>query len=111
MATSDFETYKNLANAIIAKQVELLGRDLAIKKAQKVGGLQVDEEGSVVSILEDNIKTLGELVRKYSDVSGNTAIKFCRESIKPILEENPDIKLPKELQENFSLEENFLSAL
>ena len=111
MADSELGTYKDIASAIIKKQIGLIGATLATKKARNVSGLQIGENGEVFSITEDSISTIGNLVRQYADISGDTAIQFCREAIEPVLADHPGTNLPKELQVGFSLQENFLSAL
>lgn len=67
---NDFDSYKNILNRLIAKQISLLGIDLALAAAKKIPGIIVGPDGKVVSIQADE-KTAAKLVTEaYISLSG-----------------------------------------
>ncbi|KKP69772.1 hypothetical protein A2X44_04845 [candidate division CPR3 bacterium GWF2_35_18] len=92
------EIYNKIATAIIQKQAEIIGSKIAIKKAEKVPQLVLDDQGEVFNLGLDPIVTLGNLVKEYMQLSGSVAINFSKEAISNILLNNPGIELPTELQ-------------
>ena len=92
------DIYNKIATAIIQKQAEIIGKKIAIKKAEKVPQLALNDQGEVFNLGMDPVVTLGNLVREYMQLSGNVAIIFSKEAISNIILNTPEIKLPKELQ-------------
>jgi len=88
------EQYKSIVRAIIDKQSNVIGRDMAIKKANNVPGIEVDSDGTVLSIKGDYKKILEDLVGEYSLLSGDIAIKFCKDAIKEIIEKYTALNIP-----------------
>lgn len=92
------DIYNKIATAIIQKQAEIIGNKMAIKKAEKVPQLALNDQGEVFNSGVDPIATLGNLVREYVQLSGSVAISFSKEAISNIILNNPDILLPPELK-------------
>lgn len=90
--------YKELLTAIIKKQSSMIGMSLAVKKAQNIAGLEVDENGNVTACAGDALKMVEELVNAYSALAGDMAIKFCKEASKPVEEKYPSLAVPAVLQ-------------
>lgn len=84
------EEYSKLISQIIRKQVAILGPDVAILKAQKVEGLEVDEEGNVKTIEREPQQTLEDLIDQYVGLSG----QIVKSAIKPLLADYPDLEIP-----------------
>jgi hypothetical protein len=102
--------YCELASAIVQKQGDVIGLDLAVKKAQKIAGLIVADDGRVIRLDHQPVEELGRLVDEYAQLSGATAIKFSRQAIEPLLSSFPNISLPKQLKESYSPAEEFLRS-
>lgn len=94
----DQQLYCELATAIIQKQGEIIGLDMAVKKAKNLPQLISDDEGNVLAIYGKPTESLALLVSQYSKMSGNTAITFCKDAITKIVSKHPDIELPDILQ-------------
>lgn len=90
--------YKEIVTAIIEKQKSIIGSDMAIRKSRKVTGLTVNDEGKAEGISEDPINTLESLIKEYSALSGNIAIKFSKEAAGPIAQKYPELSLPQILR-------------
>ena len=65
-----FEQYKALMSEIIAKQIVILGPQIAIIKARGVAGLTIDEEGRAVDIKGEPAAALQSLIDVYVNLSG-----------------------------------------
>ena len=66
----DIDQYKSLLTEVIAKQVIILGPDIAVLKARSVPGLEVSDNGAVVNITGDPAKVVQQLVDTYVELSG-----------------------------------------
>lgn len=64
------EQYKAVMSEIIAKQSIILGPDMAIARAKKVSGLEIDEKGMVTNITVDPALALHQLIDTYVELSG-----------------------------------------
>ena len=82
------EDYKNLIADIVRKQIDILGFDIAIRKANSVEGLKVGEKGEVVSLSGDPQTVLQELVSKYVALSG----EIVKNILNPVFAKYPEIK-------------------
>lgn len=83
------DQYKDVINEIIAKQVAVLGPDVALTKAQQIDGMKVDASGKVVKITGDPQQTLQRLVDSYFELSG----QIVRNIIQPVFEKYPSVKV------------------
>ena len=64
------EQYKSLMSEIIAKQIVILGPQIAIIKARNVAGLTIDEEGKATDIKGEPTEALQNLIDVYVNLSG-----------------------------------------
>ena len=64
------DEYKSLLSDIIAKQVVVLGPDVAILKARNVSSLVIDDKGVVSDIIGDGDVAVRELINVYVQLSG-----------------------------------------
>ena len=63
--------YQNLIEEIVGKQVEILGPDIALRKAKNIPGLELDETGQVLRLDESSAQNiLQQLVDEYIALSG-----------------------------------------
>jgi hypothetical protein len=87
MMTSD---YKKLIEEIVAKQMDILGAEMAVRKAQNVSGLKLDDGGKILSLDESNLQgVLQKLVDEYIALSG----AIVKNILDPVLVKYPEIKL------------------
>lgn len=86
--------YKDIIEALIKKQSNLIGLSMAISKAHKVNGISIDDNGRVIDIRGDGKTVLGGIVKEYSFLSGDFGISFCRKVVGPFAKKNPTLKLP-----------------
>lgn len=82
------EQYKSVMSEIITKQSVILGPDMAIMRAKKVSGIEVDEKGVVVSVSGDPADALKRLIDTYVELSG----QIVRNALGPIFTKYPEIK-------------------
>ncbi|TSA46018.1 hypothetical protein D4R52_01300 [bacterium] len=82
------EDYKKLVTEIITKQIDILGPDMAVRRAKNVAGLEVRDDGTVVAIQGDPDTVLRELVDQYITLSG----QIVKNILGPIFAKYPDVK-------------------
>jgi hypothetical protein len=64
------EQYLSLFTDIIAKQIVILGPDIAVLKARNVAELTVDDSGVVTAISGDPKVSMEKLIDVYVELSG-----------------------------------------
>ena len=102
MSKNEKQEYCDLAATIIKKQGEILGIDVAVKRAQKVADITIDNEGNVFSMGDKPQQALEKLIKEYEEISGTTALKFCQESANGYLKNHPDLAIPSILQQTIN---------
>ncbi len=85
-------SYAQLISAVVAKQGEIMGLEMALKAARK-NGLQVEDDGSVANGSRQKLELL---VGAYKELQGGMAVLFAKKAIKPLLTGKED--LPQELR-------------
>ncbi|OGE79091.1 MAG: hypothetical protein A2751_05600 [Candidatus Doudnabacteria bacterium RIFCSPHIGHO2_01_FULL_46_14] len=84
------QDYKKLIEEIISKQMDILGPEIAIRKATNVAGLKLSDKGEVLSIDENNAQAiLQKLVDEYIALSG----AIVKNILNPVFAKYPGIKL------------------
>ncbi|AOV94927.1 hypothetical protein AQV86_03305 [Nanohaloarchaea archaeon SG9] len=86
-----------IAEIAIQNQSDLSSEELAVRQANQVEGLQVNDEGEVESFNGDKKEILSQLVEKYEEMMGNVATNLIAEEMK-----NRDVEaseLPEKLSE------------
>lgn len=91
------DKYKELLDAILKRQILLLDEKVAVQHARAVPGLEVTDEGEVMSIKGDPVEVVRGLVEQFNLYSGSVGVLFCKQAAEPILEKYPDLKVPKEI--------------
>ncbi len=87
---ADSADYKKLIEEIVGKQVEILGPDIALRKAKNIPGLELDETGRVLRLDESNSQNiLQKLVDGYIALSG----AIVKNILDPVFAKYPEIKL------------------
>ena len=76
----DNKGYKELMSDIISKQSVILGPDIARIRAKNVNGLEISEDGKVISIKGEPREVLRNLVDEYVSLSGQI-VKTALESV------------------------------
>ncbi len=83
------EDYQKLITEIIRKQTDILGPDIALRKAKNVLGLKVNDAGEVQKIEGDPQSVLQKLVEEYISLSG----QIVKNILGPVFAKYPEIKL------------------
>lgn len=81
--------YQKLISEIVHKQIDILGPDMAVRKANNVQGLKVSADGEGISIGGDPQEVLQQLVSEYVALSG----EIVKNILSPVLAKYPEIKL------------------
>lgn len=85
----DKQQYQALMSEIIAKQIVILGPEIAVLKARNVSSLIIEDDGKVTEINGDPVNALQGLIDEYIALSG----EIVRNVTRPILEKYPSIKV------------------
>lgn len=80
--------YKSLLTDIIAKQIVILGPDIAVLKARNVAELEIGKDGKVQDIRGDSRQALQKLINEYVNLSG----LIVKNALGSIFEKYPAIK-------------------
>jgi chemotaxis protein CheY-P-specific phosphatase CheC len=86
----NIEEYKSMLSELIKKQVVMLGPSVALGKAKKVEGLQIDDQGNVTNITGDPKQVLKDLANEYMEISSQIA----QNTIEALLNKYPGIESP-----------------
>jgi len=97
----DDVVYKNIAEAIIRKQADIIGKDIAMRKARKVTNIILDDVGKIVRLGDDPVKCISDLIQEYANLSADAALRFSREAALPFI--TPTLKIPDELKPSYQL--------
>lgn len=81
--------YQNVLTDLIKKQMLMLGPNVALGQARRVGGMTVDDEGNVTQIEGDPQQVLSEVAKQYMSLSGQIA----QMTLESVVAKYPDIKL------------------
>ena len=82
--------YKKMITELIQKQIVMLGPSVALGKAKKVSGLEIDDKGNVTNISGDPSQVLKELAKEYMEISSQIA----QNTIDTLLSKYPNVKRP-----------------
>jgi len=96
MTAGDEQVYKEVISRIIQKQVELLG-SLAVLKASTVGGLEIDDQGGVISITGVPFIIIHNLLLKYEEIAGRAATMSSKMVVADLKTKYPGLELPPKL--------------
>lgn len=84
------EDYKKLIEEIVGKQMDILGPEIALRKARNIPGLKIDEQGRVAHLDESDAQNiLQKLVDEYIALSG----AIVKNILDPVFAKYPEIKL------------------
>lgn len=92
------DAYQEMAEAIIKKQILVLGQQIAIERAKKVSGIAMDESGNIQSIGGNGLDVVEKLIETYQELLGPAGLSFAKDAAEPIIKNNPGVSLPKSLQ-------------
>ncbi len=82
------EQYKAVISEVIAKQVVILGPEIAVLKAKNVPELEVSSNGVVTDIKGDPQVALQKLIDQYVELSG----QIVKNALGPIFTKYPSVK-------------------
>lgn len=81
--------YKAVITDLIKKQMLMLGPNVTIGQARKVEGLQVGDDGTVVSIEGDPQVVLTNVAKQFMSLSGQIA----QMTLESLIAKYPDVKI------------------
>ncbi len=87
------DVYKEVLTAIVQRFFALLGEP-AVRKARRVYGLQVQDDGMVVGYQGDGMIIVQGLVIEYMTLLGPQALTLTQRALEPTMKRNPEVKLP-----------------
>lgn len=90
---------KELAKIAVAKEADLSNKELAIRQANKVEGLEVNDDGEVESIDLDKGEVLENLIENFEEMMGDVAANLIAEEMKKNDVEVSE--LPEELSKRY----------
>lgn len=90
-------TWNEALEAAIQKEIDVLGKNVAVRTARQVEGLDVGDDGSVTTLNRDGKQCLADLVEAYQDVGGAVSATLIARSIKQA--GGDDLDLPDVLAE------------
>lgn len=91
--------YQELMNAIVQRQASILGIAVAVRRARKVAGLAVGDDGKVLSLSKPPLEALEQMTKEFIDLSGDVGKVFCKVVAKEMMKKYPDLKLPEILKD------------
>lgn len=90
---------KQLAKIAIEKESQLSNEALAIRQANQVDGLEVNEDGDIKTFEGEKVEVIARLVNKYMEMMGDVAANLIAEEMKNNDVEPPE--LPDELVQRY----------
>ncbi len=81
--------FKEIIEQVIAEQQHIIG-PVAVQHAQKVDGMDVDDDGQVTAIERDGETLLKELLFSYKAVVGEQAVEVVKRKVRNSLDTVPD---------------------
>lgn len=76
-----------------------MGIAVAVRRARKVAGLVVGDDGKVLSLSKPPLEALEQMTKEFIDLSGDVGKVFCKVVSKETLKKYPDLKLPEILKD------------
>lgn len=89
-------TFEDAIETAIEKEIQTLGKDIAVKRARSVEGLEIDDDGKVTALERDGSDVLGDLVLEYVDYAGTISASMIARQIQGT--EMEDLDLPRILR-------------
>lgn len=80
--------YKELLSDIIAKQIVILGPEIAVLKARSISGLNISDGGKVLDFSGDPNELVEKLVDAYVDLSG----QIVKSALISVFRKYPELK-------------------
>lgn len=88
----NMDPYGEAVSRIIKEQQNLIG-PIALDQARKVVGLNLNG-GNNITFVGDKKEILGDLVKQYAKLFGQTSVEVCKEAIAPIFDKIPIAEIP-----------------
>ncbi|MFB6180499.1 MAG: hypothetical protein ABEJ93_01350 [Candidatus Nanohalobium sp.] len=95
------DEYKDLIEIAVKKEINTMGKPIALRQAKKASGLKLDEDGNVEELEEPGEKVLEEVLEKFEEATGPVAVAVISTAIKQEKDEI-NIDLPEDLEEEMN---------
>lgn len=89
------EDYAPLMTVIVQKMVIVMGREKALKLAERVPGVQVGPDGRVIPPVD--LESLRQLVREYKSAAGTVSLYLMKGAVASAMN-GSKLPLPDELR-------------
>ncbi len=89
-------TYKDIAQKIVDREMEVIGQQLAMRTAREVEGIEINDEGDIQELEGEGKKLIDELVKGYEEKTGKVAVSIIARTVKEIGGDEKD--LPERLE-------------
>lgn len=77
------QDYKQLLTRVIKNQIIILGPTITLAKARKVKGLNISDDGTVISISQQPEEITKQLIKQFTELSSIIAKK----TIQPLMQQ------------------------
>ncbi len=92
------EGYRELITAVVKNEKRIV-KDVAVREANRIEGLYVDEQGNVEDLERDGSKIFEDLYKRYKELGFGAAKIIIKKAIQPVLEKYQDLEVPDELSD------------
>ncbi len=89
-------TYKEVAQKTVEREMEVIGKELAMRVAKETDNLDIDDEGNISRLGENKKDIIDKLVAGYQDITGDIAVSIIARAIKDI--GGDELDLPERLE-------------
>jgi len=93
--------YCEIIETTIRKQIETIGKPVALRQARKVEGLEIADDGTVTCVEGDGKELLEQVVDNFRSMLGPVATATTVRAIKKEYGEDIDIELPDIIRKEF----------
>lgn len=90
------DIYGQVVENIIKEQENIIG-PLAVERAKKVQGLEINWQKHDIKVSGDKKDVLDKLVKQYEALFGRTSIEVCREAASQFIARLPKNDIPSAL--------------
>ncbi len=90
-------TYEEVAEAAVKREMEIIGKQIAVKIAKETEGVAIDDDGNVDKIKGEGKEVIAKLVSEYEEKIGKVAVTLISKAIKEI--GGDELDLPSRIEE------------
>lgn len=90
--------YSDVVETVVKKFIDTQGQALAVRQANKAEEIEIDDDGTVISIDGDGKEVLGNVLEQFKGIMGPVSVAIASRAIN---EEygDLDLEMPDEIEE------------